>query len=141
MAVFGGGNPVGGGAPAGTSKSLQYLGDHCYANSGTINATSTDDITPFDFTSASSSYVKARMFVSYDADDLANGDKFGYRVKFNDESIYFTRRSANAADVVSNPLPAWVDFIIPPDTRVTVEGFTNGSGLDLSFIITGRVYQ
>jgi hypothetical protein len=43
--------------------------------------------------------------------------------------------------VVSNPLPAWVDFIIPPDTRVTVEGFTNGSGLDLSFIITGRVYQ
>jgi hypothetical protein len=137
----GGPGPTGfAGGVASTGSGIQYVGNHAYGNAGTINATSAADIIPFDFTSASTSYIVARMFVGYDADDLASGNQFGYRIKFNDESIFFTRREANAADQVTNPFPAWVDFIIPSETRVTVEGFTNGSGLDMSFIITGRVY-
>jgi len=125
----------------GVGKSLVYLKDHVFGNSGTLNATAAADIEPFNFTSGSGSYIVARMFVSYDADDLASGNQFGYRIKLNDESIFFTRREANAADQVTNPFPSRVDFIIPPEAHLVVEAFTNGSGLDLSFIITGRLYQ
>ena len=140
MALIGGaGNPVGGGAPAGTSKSLQYVGEHAYGNSGVI-APSAGDATAFDFTSASESYVIAKLFAAYDAEDLADANQFGYRIVMNEETVWFTRREAHAADQVNNPLPSEVKFIIPPETRIEVIAFTNGGALDMSFIITGRVY-
>jgi len=139
MAILAGGNPVSGSNPSGTGAGIVYIADHVYGNSGTLTAN--PDITPFDFTSGSGSYIVAKMFIGYDSDDLTGNDKFGYRIIFNNESIFFTRRKANADDLVTNPLPSRVDFIIPPETHVTVEAFTNGSILDMSFIITGRVYQ
>jgi hypothetical protein len=82
----------------------------------------------------------ADLFVTYDADDLADGNQFGYKIEADGERIFFTRREANAADQVSNPLPHRVKFIIAPQTKIVVTGINNGSSVDISFVLTGRVY-
>ena len=139
--VGGGGSPnVAGSNPAGTGTSLNYIGEHAYGFSGTGNAGTGGDFTAFDFTSAANSYIRAKMYITYDAEDLGAGEQFGYIVSVDGTNIFFTRREASAADIVDNPLPHKVEFMIPPQSRIIVTGFSNGSGVDLSFVLTGRVY-
>jgi len=142
MALIGGGGAgnVSGGNPSGTGSSLNYIGDHCYGNSGVGSAGTGGDFVALDFTSAANSYIMAEMFVTYDADDLADGNQFGYKVELDGERIFFTRREANAADQVANPLPHRVKFAIPAQSRVVITGINNGSGVDISFVLVGRVY-
>ena len=138
--MLGGGNPVGGSNPAGTGSSINYIGNHMYANSGVGSAGTGGDFVALDFTSAANSYIMAELFVTYDAEDLADGNQFGYKVSADGENILFSRREASAADRVDNPLPHRVKFAIPPETRIVVTGINNGSGVDLSFVLIGRVY-
>jgi hypothetical protein len=126
--------------PVGTGTGINFIGEHMYGMSGVGSAGSGGDFVGFDFTSPSNSYIKAKMFTSYDAEDLASGNQFGYSVSLNDQLVFFTRREAHAADQVNQPLPSEVRFIIPPDTRTIVTGFNNGSGVDMAFILEGRVY-
>ena len=143
MALLGGGgspNVVGAGAPAGTGTSINYIGDHIYANSGVGTAGTSGDFNAFDFTSAANSYIIATMYITYDADDLGSGEQFGYNVDLDSQRIAFTRREASAADIVDNPLPSKIKFMIPPNSRIQVNGFSNGSGINMSFMLTGRVY-
>jgi hypothetical protein len=140
--IGGGGSPnvVGGGAPAGVGTSINYIGEHAYGFSGTGNAGTSGDFTAFDFTSAANSYVWAKLYITYDADDLGSGEQFGYNIEVDGTRIFFTRREASATDIVDNPLPSKVEFLIPPSSRIVVTGFSNGSGIDMSFVLTGRVY-
>ena len=143
MALVGGGgspNVAGGGAAAGVGTSINYIGNHAYANSGVGQAGTGGDFVALNFTSAANSYIMADLFITYDADDLADGNQFGYKIEADGERIFFTRREANAADQVSNPLPHRVKFIIAPQTKIVVTGINNGSNVDISFVLTGRVY-
>ena len=58
MALVGGGNPVGSN-PAGTSSSLNFTGDHCYAYSGNILSAgaASADTTYLDFTMPNNTYA------------------------------------------------------------------------------------
>ena len=142
MALIGGGGAgnVGGGNPSGTGSSLNYIGDHCYANSGTGSAGTGGDFIALDFTTGANSYIMAKLYVTYDADDLGSGEQFGYVVSSDGITILFTRRESSAADVVNNPLPHKVEFLIAPQSRIIVKGISNASALDMSFVLTGRVY-
>ena len=143
MALIGGGgagNVAGGANPSGVGSGINYIGDHCYGNSGVGSAGTGGDFVALDFTSASNSYIMAEMFVTYDAEDLADGNQFGYKVSADGANILFTRREASAADKVDNPLPHRVKFVIPQQTRIVITGINNGSGVDLSFVLIGRVY-
>ena len=125
--------------PVGTGSGVSFVGNHMYGMSGVVNVGG-GDATAFDFTSPSNQYITAKMFVAYDAEDLADGNQFGYSISFNDQMVFFTRREAHAADQVNQPLPSETRFLIPPDTRVIVQVFNNGSGVDISALLQGRVY-
>ena len=143
MALIGGGgagNVSGGANPSGVGSGINYIGEHAYGFSGTGNAGTSGDFTAFDFTSAANTYIWAKMYITYDADDLGAGEQFGYNVEVDGTRIFFTRREASATDILDNPLPSKVEFLIPPQSRIVVTGFSNGSGIDLSFVLTGRVY-
>ena len=143
MALIGGGgagNVAGGANPSGVGSGINYIGDHCYGNSGVGSAGTGGDFVALDFTSASNSYIMAEMFVTYDAEDLADAEQFGYTVSVDGSNIFFTRREASPADQVSNPLPHRVKFLIAPQNRIIIKGFSNGNAVDMSFVLIGRVY-
>jgi len=139
MALAGVGNPVGGSNPIGTGTSLNYLGNHCWGASGIIQP-STGAVTGLDFTTANNSYIVSKLTICVDAGDLASGVEVDFLVKFNGETVIFSRREASSTDILDAPLPSRVDLIIPGNTRVEIIGQTNGGALDMTFFLVGRVY-
>jgi hypothetical protein len=143
MAIDGGG---GGGGPLGSTNSftgaasaIEILGNHCYAYSG-VGSAGSSEFTGLNFTTGNY-YAVCRIYTLYDASDLAAGNEFGYRFEMNGATIVFTRREASADDVVDAPLPPYVDIIIPAYTQFSATAFNNGSGVDMSFQLTGRIYR
>ena len=141
-----GGGGSGGGTIRGYSNSftgiatgIELLGNHCYAyNAGNVPAG--QDFTALDFTTGNY-YSVCRIYVLYDASDVAANNEFGYRFEMNGSTIAFTRRKASANDIVDAPFPPYVDIIIPAYTEFTVIGFSNNNSVDMSFQLTGRIYK
>ena len=134
MSIIGVSNPVG------TGKGLNYIGNHCYGNSGIGSPGTGGDFLALSFSCASNNYIRAKLYITYDADDLGAGEQLGYKVELDGELIVFSRREATTTDIVDNPLPHKVEFLIPPASKVNITGFSNSSGVNMTFILTGRVY-
>ena len=60
--MLSGGNPTGGANPSGTGSSINYIGNHCYANSGpvTVEDANTGNTTLIDFTTGNA-YIVATL--------------------------------------------------------------------------------
>ena len=138
MPLVGGGGAgnVAGGNPSGTGSTLQYIGEHAYANSGAVDITNANE-TMLDFTTASSSYVVAKLQIGSEA---GSGDDMLFSVLFNGEIIM--------NEFVSGTYHEYPDFgaplriVIAPETRVTIKG-NNQTGATIRkcyAVITGRVY-
>jgi len=127
--------------PIVTQNAINFTPDNkrCYAYSGTGTAGTTADFVGLNF-ETNSEYLVVRIYVLYDADDLASGSQFGYFFEMNGVQVAFTRREASAADIVDSPLPSYLDLIIPPFTAFTATAFSNASGMDVGFQLTGKVY-
>tara|TARA_R100000700_G_C3089495_1_gene91507 strand:+ start:22 stop:420 length:399 start_codon:yes stop_codon:yes gene_type:complete len=132
--MLGGGNPVGGANPTGIGKTLNYLGIHAYAYSGTVEITgTTTPVTMLKFTTGPQ-YIRAVVqFTSIES----GGNDLNFRVLMDSQVV--ATQSINAAkDFFHDAL----ELIIPPFTQVECDGLNidTSEGRDSTATIVGRVY-
>jgi len=133
--MLGGGNPVGGSNPAGTGGSLNFVGDHCYAYSGTIQSAgaASADTTYLDFTMPNNTYTEGWLHLSVKG---AGGGERYVTVSIDDQFIVNIKQDGNPDFLNNFPIP----LLFPPDSHVVVKFGTNG-GEECSFTFRGRAYQ
>jgi len=120
----------------GTQKGLSVLDDQVYAYNLGAAATEFEGLK---FTTGKY-FIKCRIYCLYDADDIGNGNQFGYKYEMNGIQISHTRRQSSASDIIDAPLPAYVDLIIPPNTEFVATSFTNASSVDTTFLLTDFIH-
>ena len=135
--MLGGGNPVGGSNPSGTSSSINYVGNHAYAYSGQIISGSGTTKTMLDFSVAANSYVDATVQFG-----------FGGARSNDDERVeIFVDGELVAANVYNNNYERAElnDFrvLLAPSSRIEVKIVkVSGTGDVPSFAwLRGRVYS
>jgi len=130
--MFGGGNPVSGANPAGISQGLNHIGDHAYAQSGSIENAGTGgpDTTLLKFNSGSS-YIVGKM-------DFATTNTAGHDTYL--DLLYDGQKVMELKESNSAIVPMRFDIFIPPQTNVEVKmGFN--STYKGSVMISARVYR
>jgi hypothetical protein len=139
MALVGGGGAgnVAGSSPASIGETLNYIGNHVYAMSGSISVAgaSSANTTLLDF-STGSEYVTADL----QGFSTERGSAQLYlNVKFNSQDILKTE--FDDAGSASGLLDMPIKLIIPPYTHVEcLVGIETGATKHWSLIMTGRVY-
>jgi hypothetical protein len=115
---------------------LRYVGQHCYAYSGTVDVDATET-NLLKFTSGSG-YIVARWLPQYMVESHV-GDDFRFVVYFNDQVVASVIMAA-AAD--RDAFYRDVDLIIPPLTEVkmTADNKTQNVARLVGGILTGRIY-
>ena len=135
MALIGGGGAgnVAGGNPSGTSSGLNYIGNHVYAHSGSINVNNIDT-TLLDFTIAGNQYITAKITIGSKA---GHGDDMNMQILINGELIYSSYEA-----LVSMPTQNPLNILLPPESRIVVKARNVGSATDraMECVILGRVY-
>ena len=136
MPIVGGGgagNVAGGGNPAGIGNTLNYIGDHVYAHSGSIEVNNSD-VTLLEFSVAGNQYITAKITIGSQA---GTGDDLKYKVLINNEEVY----SAYEA-LVNMPTQNALNILLEPNSRVKIEGRNVGSatGRAVQVVLIGRVY-
>lgn len=140
MAIIGGaGNPVGG-SFTGPAEALEIIGDHAYAYSGLIAAT-TSDVTAFNFTTGNY-YTVGYIQLNGPVDDDSPGNTVlaACRVSFNGSGVFILATGDNihrASQTVRQKI------IIPSYTQVTaiVDAASTATDQFGSVVITGRIYR
>tara|TARA_Y100000310_G_scaffold309382_1_gene353412 strand:+ start:712 stop:1107 length:396 start_codon:yes stop_codon:yes gene_type:complete len=118
---------------AATGLGIRYIGEWAYSLSGRVGIADSD-ITLTDFTSGGGVIV-AQWAPGY-ADE--SSDNLQFRVKFNEIDIYQVTLDSR---VTYSPYQ-YINFIIPPLTRVRVTCVNKSGGSTVNMIsnFTGRVY-
>jgi len=134
--MLGGGNPVGGANPAGIGGSINYIGKHAYANSGTVSVP-TAETTLIDATTANNSYLVAGIQLG-----CINkvSDDFDLEVKIDGETVMGIQLDNTNQEYSYGMYP--ITLIIPPSSRiqVTMTNISQDVGRDWYAILTGEVY-
>ena len=135
--MLGGGNPVGGTNPRGTGTGLNFIGNHCYAYSGSIAITSQVQ-TMLDFTTGNEySVVKIQTGITQGGGG-AQSDDIETVVKINGQVVMARMLSHNNE---SGALEA-IDLLIAPFTHVeiTCDNIQGTTSTPTQVTITGRTY-
>jgi hypothetical protein len=137
MALVGGGgapNVASGSNPTGTGSSLNYIGEHAFANSGEISVNNSET-TMLEFTTQNG-YVVAKVQFNMLVD---TADDMFYKVKINNETVngYLTQGAQQSTDS-NNTLP----ILLPPYSKITMTAINVGSssGRNNVCVVVGRVY-
>jgi len=137
----GGGGPLGvGNSFTGPASALEIVGDHAYAASGMIGA-STSSTTALDFTSGNFYMVGRIAFSGYVRPAApASGDIGAALISFNGIDIAVMKNDGASEQ---QPTFSWLDIVIPSYTqvKVTVEANTDDADQKASILITGRIYR
>ena len=136
--MLGGGNPVGGGNPTGIGTSLNYIGNHAFAYSGTFEASTTEE-TALAFT-IGREYVLGRLYLNGTIQQgSGSGEITTADVIFNGETV--ARLKVDTAEE-DQPCTAFNDLLIPGFTRVQIKikSTANNSGRLATVVFTGEVY-
>ena len=130
--MLGGGNPVGGGNPSGTGSSINYIGNHAYAQSGSIENAGTGgpDTTLLKFNS-SNNYIVGKM-------DFGTNNTGGHDIYF--DLIYDGQKIMEIKESSAAIVPMRFDIFIPPQTEVEVKWGSN-STYNGNVMISARVYN
>jgi hypothetical protein len=139
MALVGGGGAgnVGGGAnPSSTSSGLNYVGNHCYAYSGSIDITSQVQ-TMLNFTTGSE-YNVVKIQTGVKNSSGAQSDDIEIVIQLNGEVVMARMLSHNNE---SGLLEA-IDLLIAPFTTVliTCDNIQGTTSTPTQVTITGRTY-
>tara|TARA_Y100001963_G_scaffold99544_1_gene137003 strand:- start:225 stop:653 length:429 start_codon:yes stop_codon:yes gene_type:complete len=138
--VGGGGAPnVAGSNPSGTGTNLNYIGEHAYALSGAIAATTTLE-TALQFTTGTSYMVGTLNFNGYaDDDDPANRNAGNCLVSFDSQIVMLLNTGSSAQDM---PTEVATKILIPPYTNVLIQVESSADSADqyATVSIVGRVY-
>jgi len=129
---YGGSNVV-----AGAGKDLNYIGNHCYAYSGSIANDGSNETTLLEF-QTSKKYIKGTVQTgaSHTGD---HADTFRFRVYFNDIVVYDFLD--DAGQYYTDPhIP--INIVVPPFTNVKVTGANVASSAAklIMAIVTGRLH-
>ena len=143
MALVGGGGAgnIAGSNPAGTGTTLNYIGDHVYAYSGTFSSTNASQ-TMLEF-STGSEYIVGTLTVNgaidFSSANIDAGVASGFRISINGEVISLLKTDSGAEDMPTNSMQ---ELVLAPFTDVKVEIIAAGN--NLSFLNTtsfvGRIY-
>ena len=141
MALIGGGGAggagnVAGSNPAGIGSSLNYIGNHVYANSGTYEAKNTTQ-TVLEFTTGNNYIVGTLQLNSAVQFSNASVRQSAAKISYDSQTIALIVGSAEDA-----PVSQVTDILIPPFTNVKVEVISTHSDSDnfTTVSIVGRVY-
>jgi len=118
-----------------TGKTLNYVGNHVYAYSGSIDNNGSSPSVLLEFTIGGQYMVGIADLVYFTESGTADA---AYTIKLNDLPIYALTLNGNIND--SNRPE--VDILIPPYSKLTVTGQRiSGSGtIAVGATFTGRVY-
>ena len=133
MALVGGGGASNTVNPAGTGKSLNYIGNHAYAYSGevAISASSSANTSMLNFTTGNE-YVVGKLNFSNDS----GGTSDVYIDIKIDSQVVFTARYSQAYQATNEqPLP----ILVPPYAKVEVIMGSDGNE-NMTAHYIGRVY-
>ena len=137
--VGGGGSPnVTGGSAAGVGNSLNYIGKHAYAYSGTISIPANNLTSMLRFNTANNSYVVATFQFTGSFSSLGN-DSIRYQLLINSEVVEDTEYTpANDAQYADTPTP----ILLPPNSLIEIKATHNqgGNNIDYQAMIVGEVY-
>ena len=142
MALIGGGgspNVSGGANPAGTGSSINYIGKHAYANSGTFEAT-TSAQTVLQFTTASGYIVGTLQLNSAIQFSNVSVRQSAARISFDGQIVAILSAGDANEDA---PLSQATEILLPPYTNVKVEVISSSGDSD-NFVtvgIVGEVYN
>jgi len=137
----GAGNVAGGSNPAGTGTSLNYIGNHVYAYSGTfpsVNSTTT----MLQFTTGSE-YIKGQLVcnaaVDFSTGNIDTGVVTGFKVTIDGQVVSLMKTESAAEDMPSNVVQ---ELILAPYTTVKLERIASGSSATYlnTATFTGRIY-
>jgi len=135
MAILGGGNPVGGSNPAGVGASLNYIGNHAFANSGIHLATAGSHTTMLEFTTGSEYIVAEIVF----GNTTTSADHIEFEIQLNDQVMM-----AAIGDSIDGGYPLnSFQILIPSFTKceITTINASGGADREVFVSISGRVYQ
>jgi len=119
---------------ASTGLTLNYIGDRCYAASGSIATDSGNEVTMLEFTTGPGLILTKMEFLHR----LFTGYRVGFVLKFNDEEVLVFD---------SDGVPPFNDnhtyrFIIPPYTHVRLNWFqSNTSPHTATAFISGKIIK
>jgi len=136
--IAGAGNPVGGSSPAGTGTGLNFVGDHAYAYSGTIQG-STTSVTALAF-NTQGVYIIGDFQINMPSTYGTQATLVGWmRISFNDEVVSIVTVGLVDADSQTTGKQS---MLIPPYTNVTVEVVCddNQAARLTAATFNGRVY-
>ena len=134
--MLGGGNPVGGQNPSGIGTSLNYIGNHVYANSGTYEA-STSSQTVLEFTTGNNYIVGTLQLNSAIQFSNVSLRQTAAKISYDSQTVALIVGSAEDA-----PVSQATDILIPPFTNVKIEVISAVDDSDnfVTVSIVGRVY-
>ena len=141
MAILGGAGNVAGSNPAGTGSSLNYIGDHAYANSGTFGSTNANQ-TMLSFVTGNS-YVVGELTLTggteFTSAGIPNGNTTAYQLSFNDQVVAVYKIDSNEED---SPSFIVAPLLLEPFTKVEVLTISSANNTEdlISANFVGRVY-
>ena len=135
--MLGGGNPVGSSNPAGVGSSINYVGKHAYAYSGSVTLPA-NSLTRMLRFSLGNQYIVGTFQFEGDFKQLGN-DGLRYQILVDGSAIldtaFYTYNDATYAD---SPTP----ILLPPNSVIEVLGTHSQGGVAIDFqaMIIGEVY-
>jgi hypothetical protein len=130
----GGGGPISSSNPTGTGGSINYIGNHAFANSGEISITNSET-TMLEFTTQNSYVIGTVQFNML----VDTADDMFYKIKINNETVngYLTQGAQQSTDS-NNVIP----ILLPPFSKITMTATNAGSstGRNNVCVVVGRVY-
>ena len=134
--MLGGGNPVSSSNPSGTGTSINYIGKHAFANSGSVDVADSE-LTMISGQAPSNQYIVAKIQLGCLA---STSDDFAVRIKMDGEEIMAVRM----ANIGQNYLYGHYPFLvtIPPSSKieVTLQNFASSTPREWYAILEGEVY-
>ena len=120
---------------ASTGLGLRYIGNHCYAYSGSITdeASSAADTTILKFTTGSG-YIIAKLTIT---NDEASTAALFIEAFLNGQKVMDIITDLSS---INNPLITPYEMLIPPFTEFELKAGAN-STVDFTAFIAGRVYD
>ena len=140
--VGGGGSPnvAGGGNPAGTSSTLNYVGNHAYGYSGTF-PTTTSTQTMMEFNTFHNTYIVGEFVLmgGLKYASTSNGRISVFKLTVNGEIIAVVKSDPQSADYTGD---VRLPILLEPASRIKLEVIGNDGSADdvVTAIFVGRAY-
>ena len=135
LIVGGGQSGFGSGGTGGVGKTLNYIGDHCWAYSGEAQADNSPGTIYLEFDTGSN-YLIVSINCYNSVDDST---KINWEFELNSELIFQYTQEGRAASMGIH-MGQGNQILLPPYSKVKVTGITPGSVTDAAVTLSGRVY-